>query len=207
MIWGLDIMNTKLIEKATELRNKGLTTGEIADELNISKDTTNWLVMQMTPVSKQKQKQKQKPDDFAINWKSIGASSSRMRDISSALADMALEEGVPDTIVGITVSGVPFATIMADILDAELSVFHPIKHMKNESAQGSISNNFANLKGKSVFIVDDVITSGSTIKDTIDVCKSLGATPLAVSVLVDKKGIKEIDDVPVKSLIKINKVG
>ena len=34
-------MNSQLIEKATGLRNKGLTTGEIADELNISKDTAN----------------------------------------------------------------------------------------------------------------------------------------------------------------------
>ncbi len=200
-------MNSKLIEKATELRNKGLTTGEIADELNISKDTTHWLIMQMTPVNKQKQKQKQKPDDFAINWKSIGTSSSRMRDISSALADMALEEGVPDAIVGISVSGVPFATLMADNLDAELSVFHPIKHMKNESAQGAVSNNFANLKNKSIVIVDDVITSGSTVKDAIQVCKAHGSKPIAVTVLVDKKGINDIDNIPIKSLIKINKVG
>lgn len=201
-------MNTKLIEKATELRNKGLTTGEIADELNISKDTTNWLVMQMTPVNKQKNKNKTRPDDFAINWKSIGSSSLRMRDVASALVDLALEEGVPDTIVGISVSGVPFATIMADVLDAELSVFHPVKHMKNESSsQGAISNNFATLKNKNIFIVDDVITSGSTIKDAIDVCKTHGGNPIAVSVLVDKKGINDIDDVPVKSLIKINKVG
>ena len=201
-------MNTKLIEKATELRNKGLTTGEIADELNISKDTTNWLVMQMTPVSKQKNKNKTRPDDFAINWKSIGSSSSRMRDISSALADYALEEGVPDTIEGISVRGVPFETIIADILDAELSVFHPVKHMKNEdSAQGTISNNFATLKNKTIFIVDDVITSGSTIKNAIEVCKAHGGNPVAACVLVDKKGLNDIDDVAVKSLIKINKVG
>ena len=84
-------MKNKLIEKATELRNKGLTTGEIADELNISKDTTQWLIMQMTTVNKTKQKQK--PDDFAINWKTIGSSSSRMQYIASALSDMAVEEG------------------------------------------------------------------------------------------------------------------
>lgn len=75
-------MNSILIEKATELKNKGLTTGEIADELNISKDTAQWLSMQMTNVSKTKQKQK--PDDFAINWRTIGSSSARMQFISSA---------------------------------------------------------------------------------------------------------------------------
>lgn len=198
-------MNNKLIEKATELRNKGLTTGEIADELNISKDTTQWLIMQMTTVSKTKQKQK--PDDFAINWKTIGSSSARMQFISSALSDMALEEGSIDAVVGITVSGVPFATIMAEILDAELAVFHPIKHMKNESAQGALSHNFANIKNKTIVIVDDVITSGATVTDAINVCKTNGAKPLAVTVLVDKKGIDDLNNVPIKSLIKINKVG
>lgn len=198
-------MNSKLIEKATELRNKGLTTGEIADELNISKDTTQWLIMQMTTVSKTKQKTK--PDDFAINWKTVGSSSARMEYISSALADMAIEEGSVDTVVGISVSGVPFATLMADILDAELAVFHPIKHMKTESAQGALSQNFANIKNKSIVIVDDVITSGATVTDAINVCKTHGAKPIAVTVLVDKKGINDLSNVPIKSLIKINKVG
>ena len=198
-------MNSKLIEKASELRNKGLTTGEIADELNISKDTTQWLIMQKTPVNKNKQKQK--PDDFAINWKTIGTSSSRMQYISSALADLTLEEGVVDAVVGISVSGVPFATIMSDLLDADLAVFHPVKHMKNESAHGAISNNFANIKNKNVVIVDDVITSGATVTDAIRVCETHGAKPIVVTVLVDKKGINDLEDVPVKSLIKINKVG
>lgn len=197
-------MNSQLIEKATELRNKGLTTGEIADELNISKDTTQWLILQMSQVTKNKPKQK--PDDFAINWKTIGSSSTRMQYISAALANLIEEDNV-DTVVGISVSGVPFATIMADYLDAELSVFHPIKHMKNESSQGAISHNFANIKNKKVVIVDDVITSGKTITDAINVCKTHGATPVAVTVLVDKKGINDLGNVPVKSLIKINKVG
>ncbi|MCD7781350.1 MAG: orotate phosphoribosyltransferase-like protein [Methanosphaera sp.] len=199
-------MNNQLIEKATELRNKGLTTGEIADELNISKDTTQWLVMQMSSVSKPKKDNK--PDDFAINWRNIGSSSVRMQQISMALADFLMEsEEQIDVIVGISVSGVPFATIIAEILDAELAVFHPIKHMKNESAQGTISNNFANIKNKNVVIVDDVITSGTTVADTIKVCRTHGANPVAVSVLVDKKGIDDIDNIPIKSLITINKVG
>ncbi|MBE6493135.1 MAG: orotate phosphoribosyltransferase-like protein [Methanosphaera stadtmanae] len=197
-------MNSQLIEKATELRNKGLTTGEIADELNISKDTTQWLIMQMTSV---KAKSKSKPDDFAINWKTIGASSARIKFISEALVDLTLEYDV-DAIVGISVSGIPFATIMADILGSELSVFHPIKHMKNESAEnGTLSNNFTNIKNKNVVIVDDVITSGRTISDAIETCKNHGANPVSVTVLVDKKGIKEVNDVPIQSLIKINKVG
>ncbi len=198
-------MESNLKKQAYELRNKGLTTGEIADELNISRDTTQWLIMQMTNVNKTQQKSR--PDDFAINWRTIGASSARTYYISEALASIAEEYGEIDAIVGITISGVPFATIMADLLDAELAVFHPIKHMKEETAQGSMSSNFTTVKHKNVVIVDDVITSGNTIREAIDVCKTQGAKPLAVTVLVDKKGITDMDNVPVKSLIKINKLG
>ena len=39
-------MKNKLIQKAQELRQHGFTTGEIADELNVSMDTARWLTLQ-----------------------------------------------------------------------------------------------------------------------------------------------------------------
>ena len=39
-------MNQDLIKRAQELRNHGFTTGEIADELNVSMDTAQWLTLQ-----------------------------------------------------------------------------------------------------------------------------------------------------------------
>ena len=47
------------------------------------------------------------------------------------MADMALKYGTADVVVGIAVSGVPFATMMADVMDVEsgletsIAVFHP----------------------------------------------------------------------------------
>ena len=41
-------MKEKLIQKAQELRQHGFTTGEIADELNVSMDTARWLTLQKT---------------------------------------------------------------------------------------------------------------------------------------------------------------
>ena len=41
-------MKQKLIQKAQELRQHGFTTGEIADELNVSMDTARWLTLQKT---------------------------------------------------------------------------------------------------------------------------------------------------------------
>ncbi|MCE7698999.1 MAG: orotate phosphoribosyltransferase-like protein [Methanobacterium paludis] len=198
-------MNEKLIEKAYELRNRGFTTGEIADEFNVSKDTARWLILQGTGKRNEKEKA---PIDFAINWKSLGGSSVRMKYVSAAMADMALQYGEPEVIVGISVSGIPFATMMAEIIDADIAVFHPIKHRELEQdAKGAISSNFASVEGRKVVIVDDVITSGRTLMEAAKAFKGLGAQPLAAVVLIDKKGISEVDDVPVESLIRVSRLG
>lgn len=202
-------MENELIRKARELRSRGFTTGEIADELNVSKDTARWLTLQTTTSVSSKEA----PVDFAINWESLGGSSSRMRYVSAAMADMALKYGVADVVLGIAISGVPFATLMADVMGAEtgletsLAVFHPVKHRKDEGAEGAISSNFAKVKDKRVVVVDDVITSGRTIAEVVEVLKNHGAKPIAVTVLIDKKGISEVDGVPVESLIRVSRLG
>ncbi|SCG84915.1 orotate phosphoribosyltransferase-like protein [Methanobacterium congolense] len=199
-------MNEKLIKKAQELRSRGFTTGEIADDLNVSKDTARWLILQGT--GKKAETEEAAPLDFAINWKSLGGSSFRMKYVSAAMVDMALQYGEPEVIVGITVSGIPFATMMAEIIDADISVFHPIKHRKmEEDAKGAVSSNFASVEGKKVVIVDDVITSGRTIAEAIKIFKDVGAEPLAAVVLIDKKGISEVEGVPVESLIRVSRLG
>lgn len=199
-------MNEELIQKAYELRSRGFTTGEIADELNVSKDTARWLILQVTGKKMETETQKA-PVDFAIDWKNLGSSSIRMMNVSAAMADLALEYGDVEVVVGITVSGVPFATMMAEIIGADITVFHPIKHRKEEDARGAISSNFASVEGKNVVIVDDVITSGKTITEAINVLNDLGANPLGVVVLIDKKGISEIGNVPVESLIRVSRLG
>jgi orotate phosphoribosyltransferase len=199
-------MNEELIKKAYELRSRGFTTGEIADELNVSKDTARWLILQVTG-KKMETKAQKAPVDFAIDWKNLGSSSSRMMNVSAAMADLALEFGDIEVVVGITVSGVPFATMMAEIIGADITVFHPIKHRKEEDARGAISSNFASVEGKKVVIVDDVITSGKTVNEAINVLNDLGADPLCVVVLIDKKGIEKIEGVPVESLIRVSRLG
>lgn len=204
-------MKNKLIKKAKELRKHGFTTGEIADELNVSMDTARWLTLQKSTEEKTKA-----PIDFAINWKSLGGSSTRLRYVSGALSDMALAYDEVDVVVGIAVSGIPFATIMADFLDdfgenpTSLAVFHPNKHRKGKSegdGEGAISANFGTVQGKKVVIVDDVITSGNTAKEVIGAVKDHGGKPIAVTVLIDKAGLSKIDDVPIESLIKVSRLG
>ena len=202
-------MKQKLINKAQELRQHGFTTGEIADELNVSMDTARWLTLQKA------EEKTEAPVDFAINWKSIGGNSTRLSYVSGALSDMALSHGEADTIVGIAVSGVPFATVMADFIedmtgiDTSLAIFHPNKHRKDVDAtddEGTISTNFGSVEGKKVVIVDDVITSGKTAREVIHTVRDLGGEPTCVTVLIDKAGLSEIEGVPVESLIKVSRL-
>ena len=202
-------MKQKLINKAQELRQHGFTTGEIADELNVSMDTARWLTLQKA------EEKTEAPVDFAINWKSIGGNSTRLSYVSGALSDMALSHGEADTIVGIAVSGVPFATVMADFIedmtgiDTSLAIFHPNKHRKDVDAtddEGTISTNFGSVEGKKVVIVDDVITSGKTAREVIHTVRDLGGEPTCVTVFIDKAGLSDIEGVPVESLIKVSRL-
>ena len=203
-------MKTKLIQKAQELRQHGFTTGEIADELNVSMDTARWLTLQ-----KPEEEKVDAPVDFAINWNSIGGNSTRLSYVSGALSDMALSHGEADVVLGIAVSGVPFATVMADFLedmsgvDTSIAIFHPNKHRKdqdNTDDEGTISTNFGSVEGKKVVIVDDVITSGKTVKEVIHTVKDLGGEPTCVTVLIDKAGLSEVEGIPVESLIKVSRL-
>ena len=202
-------MKEKLIAKAQELRQHGFTTGEIADELNVSMDTARWLTLQKA------EEKTEAPVDFAINWKSIGGNSTRLSYVSGALSDIALSHGEAETVVGIAVSGVPFATLMAEFiedmtgLDTSIAIFHPNKHRKDSDEiddEGAISTNFGNVEGKKVVIVDDVITSGTTAKEVIHTVRDLGGEPICVTVMIDKAGLSEIEGVPVESLIKISRL-
>ncbi len=202
-------MKERLIQKAQELRQHGFTTGEIADELNVSMDTARWLTLQKAEVKTEA------PVDFAINWNSIGGNSTRLSYVSGALSDMALTHGEADVVCGIAVSGIPFATVMADFIEdmsgvvTSLAIFHPNKHRKDtddSDDEGTISTNFGSVEGKKVIIVDDVITSGKTVKEVIHTVRDLGGEPTCVTVLIDKAGLSEIEEVPVESLIKVSRL-
>ncbi len=196
-----------LIKRAQELRAKGFRAGEIADELNVSRETATWLLTRH-----KKEEAPPVPKDIFVDWSSVGSSSQRMRYVASAVGDVVLEnvgaENV-DVIVGIALNGVPLANLVAEDLAAYFAVYRPKKsRWEPETAEvkGTLSTMYSNVEGKKCVIIDDVITSGATITETIDVLKAAGATPVAVAVLIDKKGLESVKDVPVYSLIKVGRV-
>lgn len=198
-----------LIEKAIELRNRGLRSGEIADELNISRETATWLLTRA-----KKESGVPAPKDIFVDWSSIGKSSSRLMLIATCLADM-VEEALNeldtnvDVVVGVALSGVPLANIVAYQYGVELAVVHPGKHRSEEGAEikPTMSENYSDVKGKRCVIVDDVITTGSTAEEVIKLIEENGGETVAVAVMIDKKGVDTIGSVPVRSLVRIGRVG
>jgi orotate phosphoribosyltransferase len=188
-----------LISKAHELHEKGLRSGEIADELNISRETATWLL------TRSKTSREPAPKDIYVNWSEIGQNAERLRLVSLALVDMILETGDPDVVVGVALSGLPLATLVADEIGAELAVFVPQKQKGSEDdgIKGSFSQNFADIAGKSCAIVDDVTTTGRTATEIVEVIKEMQGTPLSIAVLINKKGISQVQNVPIRSLVQI----
>ena len=55
-----------LIQKAVELQSNGLITGQIANELNVSRETVTWLLNRS-----KKEVLSLAPKDISVNWSSI----------------------------------------------------------------------------------------------------------------------------------------
>ncbi len=189
-----------LIEKAKRLKEKGLTTGEIAAELNVSKETAMWLLAKA-------KRAEAPPSDVYVDLRNI-ANPFRMKCIASAMTDMITErlDETPDVVVGIATSGIPIATLVAEELGADLSMYYPKKlkwEGKEQRVGGLFSENFAKVDEKKCVIVDNVITTGSTIKETAEQINKRNGKVLCAAVIIDKKGIDEMDGFPVLSIFRI----
>jgi orotate phosphoribosyltransferase len=201
----------KLVQSAEELTKHGLTQGEIADELNVSRETASWLVAQRggTPSD---ETPAESPVDIHVDWSAIGRDSHRLTHLGAIMADLLAKEGDDvDLTVGIGKSGGPLATVISQELDTDLSVYMPGKYQWNEDergpATGSFSQNFATIRDRDCYIVDDNIDTGQTMTETIERIRRSGGTPRAAVVLTDKLGRDEIDGVPVYGLIRMVQMG
>lgn len=201
-----------LIDNATTLADQGRSTGEIADELNVSRETASWLVDRAAN-QESESTDTTRSDDIHIDWSTIGKSSTRMNYIGAAMADL-LADYDATTVVGIEKAGVPLATVVAQECDHDLAAYAPRKHRlesdtgsTTEKVRGTFSRNFATIEGERCVIVDDAITSGTTITEAVQSVREHGGNPVACAVLADKRGLGSVEDVPVHSMLQIISVG
>ncbi|MDR2943556.1 MAG: orotate phosphoribosyltransferase-like protein [Methanosarcinales archaeon] len=199
-----------LSQKADELQQSGLTTGQISDELNISTETVVWLLTNKKPSP-----DGTIPKDISINWSALGQNAVRLRCTARILCDMVSEIAAAqkeniDAVIGVSSSGVPVASFMAGEMESEFTVYYSKKskiEADKVAAKGAFSRNFSEIRGKNVVIVDDVISTGGTLIDVIAQTRASGGNPIAAAVLVDKVGFDEIDGVPVTAIMRITRLG
>ena len=201
-----------LIESASELSERGFSRGEIADELNVSRETATWLVERSGEATPTAAEPSGGPHDIHVDWSALGRDSARLTYTGQAMADLLSKQGESvDLTVGIEKAGAPLATVVARELDTDIAAYAPRKHHWEEGdieeLEGTFSQNFAEIRGRECYVVDDTITSGTTMRETIGGIKDRGGEPVACVVLVDKQGIESIDGVPVYSLIQAIRVG
>ena len=179
---------------ASSLMKEGLNTQQIADELSLSQDTITWLLSGTGDSDR--------PSDVRIGWRTLGVRPQRLAAVGSIMADVADEEiGYDniDTVVGISINGIAFAYEVARVLESDMTVF---RTTDEGEGSGSLSNKYGQVAGKRVVIIDDVLSSGKTLSKTIQSIRAAGGDVALAIVLVNKTTRNEIDDVPLRGLIR-----
>jgi orotate phosphoribosyltransferase len=196
---GAKLMKTleSLVKKALEYKEKGLSEKEISDELHLSVDTVVWLLTKGKAAE-------QPPVDVKIGWRSIGVFGTRIGNLASILVNIAHEELAKqnescDAIVGIAINGIPLATLMSEQMEKELIIYRPSTERYGAGAFGS---NYASVDGKKVIVVDDVLSTGDTIRNAINDVLERDGKPLVAMVLVNKTDMNDIDGVPLRALVR-----
>ncbi|HEC89918.1 MAG TPA: orotate phosphoribosyltransferase-like protein [Thermoplasmatales archaeon] len=183
-----------LIEKALKYKESGLTDHEIAEELNVSRETAIWLL--------NKAQEKKPEGDLKVGWRSIGVYPARISAIADAMCDIIFEEMEEreleiSTVVGIAINGIPYATFIADKLDLELAVFRP-----HHERTGAFSSNYATVKDKTVVLIDDVVGTGETLRSAIKATKEEKGNPALCVAILNKRFQNDIEGVPLRALIR-----
>lgn len=193
----------KWLTNAMDLQAKGLTVPEIAQEMNVSVATVEWLL------TRQLEKEAPPPADVKIGWRSVGVRGRRISMISEVLVDIVIEEMEKmdqelDAVCGVAINGIPFATMLSSSLDIDMVVVRP--HVGDRQDVGILSSNFANVAGKKVVVVDDVIGTGATMTQVLGLLREAGANPIMAMVVVNKTSKDSIEGVPLRALIRARTV-
>lgn len=76
---------------------------------------------------------------------------------------------------------------------------------EREQGKMMLKRGFSLHKGERVLIVEDIVTTGGSIREVIDVVRHAGAIPVAVSMLVDRSGGKaDFEGVPATALLHLD---
>jgi orotate phosphoribosyltransferase-like protein len=200
---SIALIPQELVRKAQELKAKGLSNYEIADELKVQPDTVVWLLL--------KGKERaliHPPHDVFVDWSTLASHARRMAAIASALGDLSRESvrskdfEEPDVVAAVEGSGMVLGVAIAKELDKPFAAVRPHR-VAQKKLPGLVNPSFHGVKGKKVLIADAVLRAGETHRAAIQTLRKAKAKPVGIIVLVNKSGRTKIDGVPLKSLFQI----
>ncbi|NVJ62296.1 MAG: orotate phosphoribosyltransferase [Gammaproteobacteria bacterium] len=139
-----------------------------------------------------------------------------LHQLGQCYASTLVDQGAKfDMLFGPAYKGIPLATVTAASLYANHNLDIPVSYNRKEAKThgegGSLVG--AELKGN-VMIVDDVITAGTAIRESIEIIQQTGATPAGVLVALDRQergkgelsAIQEVEkeyNIPVFSIVNL----
>lgn len=118
--------------------------------------------------------------------------------LCQAMAEKFMDQNI-QTVVGPVTGGILLAHETGKALGTR-AIF-----TERENGKMTFRRGFSLQPGERVLIVEDIVTTGGSIKEVIDVVKAQGGIPVAVSMLVDRSGGKaSFGDVPCTALLHLN---
>ena len=102
----------------------------------------------------------------------------------------------PDTVAGPTTGGI----ILAHEVARQLGTRAVYAERREDGTGRVFRRGFQLARGEHVLVVDDIMTTGGSVQETIDAVRASGAEVIGAAVLVDRSGGHASLDVPLRSL-------
>ena len=124
-----------------------------------------------------------------------------INELSSLYANLIEEENIEfDVIFGPAYKGIPLAAAVATIMSERTS--NPISisfDRKEEKTHGEGGKLIGNVENKKVLILDDVLTAGTALNQSIDLVREMGGEVVSSVIALDREEL--VDGVPAGDLI------
>lgn len=117
--------------------------------------------------------------------------------LCKALADKFVDENI-EVVVGPVTGGILLAHEVGKALGTR-AIF-----TERENGKMTLRRGFKIAKGERVLIVEDIVTTGGSIKEVVEVVKEQGGIPVGIGMLVDRSGGKaSFNEVQYKALLHL----
>lgn len=105
--------------------------------------------------------------------------------LARAYAGEIYQNGQPDVIFGPAYKGIPLVAAVAVILGNSVEYAFNRKEAKDHGEGGIVVG--ASLRGKKVFIIDDVMTTGTSSGEAVEIIRISGGTPIGCTIAFDRQ--------------------